>query len=162
MRYLEGRRLELSNSSHKKECQLLVQPRRLFGAQSLHRISSENLIAFREWRAKSGVGPTIINMEMGVLRRLLTRAKRWHVIAADLKPLKQRGRIGRALLPEQKATLLRVAQRKPEWANARFAMTIALNTTMRGCEIKSLRWRDLDLLARTLTITKSKPTRGNA
>ena len=32
----------------------------------------------------------------------------------------------------------------------------ALNTTMRGCEIKGLRWSDIDLLSDTLTIRKGK------
>lgn len=30
-----------------------------------------------EWRIQLGVGPAIIKMEMGVIRRILKRAKRW-------------------------------------------------------------------------------------
>ena len=46
---------------------------------------------------------------MGVIRRILKRAKRWHVIASDLKPLRERRRIGRALSLEEKTKLLNVA-----------------------------------------------------
>src|SRR6202165_5126602 len=53
-RYLEGRRLELSNRSLKKERQLLVSPRQYFGATSLNRISGESLLAYREFRADAG------------------------------------------------------------------------------------------------------------
>ena len=49
---------------------------------------------------------------------------------------------------------------KPEWQNARLAMVLALNTTMRACEIKSLRWYDVDFLASTVTIRKSKTQAG--
>ena len=40
--------------------------------------------------------------------------------------------------------LLSVSEAKPEWQTARLAMTLALCTTMRGIEIKNLRWRDVD------------------
>jgi integrase len=33
---------------------------------------------------------------------------------------------------------------------------LALNTTMRGCEIKQLRWRDIDLIDHSLVIRRSK------
>ncbi len=39
-------------------------------------------------------------------------------------------------------------------------MTLALNTTMRGCELKSLRWSDVDLMGKMLTIRKSKTEAG--
>ena len=39
-------------------------------------------------------------------------------------------------------------------------MVLALNTTMRTCEIKSLRWNDVDFLAGTVTIRRSKTEAG--
>jgi len=38
--------------------------------------------------------------------------------------------------------------------------SLALNTTMRGCEIRGLRWADVDLDDNTLTIRKSKTDAG--
>jgi integrase len=49
---------------------------------------------------------------------------------------------------------------KPEWETAYFAAILALNTTMRGCEIRGLRWADMDLDANTLTIRKSETDAG--
>src|SRR5580704_11433922 len=72
-RFLESRCLDLSDASQKKERQLLVQPRRFFGAGTLQRISTEDLISFRQWRVQAGVGPAIINMEMGVIRRMMKK-----------------------------------------------------------------------------------------
>ena len=36
------------------------------------------------------------------------------------------------------------------------AAILALNTSMRGCEVKGLRWRDVDFMERTITIRRSK------
>ena len=154
-RYLENRRLELSERSSEKEEYLLVAPRKYFGATSLARIGAEDLITYRGERAKQGVSSTYINMEMGVVRRIFKRAKRWHLVADDLRPLRERHRIGRALTPEQKARLLKLAESKTEWLNVKLAQVLALNTTMRGCEIRGLRWSDVDLIERTLMVRRT-------
>jgi len=61
---------------------------------------------------------------------------------------------------DEKLRLAKTAAMRPEWQNARLAMVLALNTTMRGCEIKALRWYDVDFLASTATIRKSKTEAG--
>ena len=159
-RYLDSRKLELSDRSLKKERQLLVQPSLFFAATTVARITTETLLAYRESRAKNGTGPAYINMEMGAIRRILKRAKRWHVVAEDIRPLKERHDIGRALAHEEKIRLLRVAGSRPEWLTARCAAILALNTTMRGCELKGLLWRDVNLIDRALTIRRSKTEAG--
>jgi len=62
---------------------------------------------------------------------------------------------------DEKLRLAKTTAMKPEWQNARLAMVLALNTTMRACEIKSLRWHDVDFLAGTVTIRKSKTEAGH-
>jgi integrase len=99
-------------------------------------------------------------MEVACLARILRRAKRWHLIADELRPLPENHDIGRVLTPEQKAELLRVASRRPEWQVANLAMTLALNTTMRACEIRGLRWRDVNLQEGVITVVKSKTESG--
>jgi len=159
-RYLDSRKLELSQRSLKKERQLLVGPSCFFGATPLRRLTTENLLAYREWRTKNGAGPVYVNMEMGVMRRILKRAKRWHLLAEDIRPLKERRDVGRALAHEEKVRLLRVAEMRPEWQVTRCAAILALNTTMRGCELKGLHWRDVNLLDRALTVWRSKTEAG--
>jgi len=159
-RYLDRRKLELSERSMKKERQLLLQPCKFFSVTPLVKITAESLLAYRETRAKDGLSPAYINMEMGTIRRILKRAKRWHVLADEIKPLKERREVGCALSPELKAKLLAIAGSRPEWQAVRCAVILALNTTMRGCELKGLRWRDVDLLDRMLTIRRSKTEAG--
>jgi integrase len=158
--YFNGRKLELSESSQKKERQLLVKPREFFQEKCLTKIAAEDVLAFREWRSESGVGPAIINMEVGVIRRMLKRARRWHQLGADIRPLKEPRSIGRALTYEEKLRLLRAAGQNEEWQRAQAAMSLALCTTMRGCEIKRLQWRDMDLLNRAILVRTSKTEAG--
>jgi len=84
--YFDGRKLELGKSSQSKERQLLVKPREFFRKKPLSKITPEDVIRFREWRSQTRVGPAIINMEVGVIRRMLKRAKRWHLVGGDLRP----------------------------------------------------------------------------
>ena len=47
-----------------------------------------------------------------------------------------------------------------DWENARWAMTLALNTPMRACEVKGLQWKDIDFLERTVIVRHSKTNAG--
>jgi integrase len=71
-----------------------------------------------------------------------------------------RQNIGQALAYEEKVQLLHRAAERPEWQTVAHAARLALNTTMRGCEIKDLRWRDVDMIGRLLTVRKSKTEAG--
>jgi len=65
--YFNGHKLELGESSQKKERQLLVKPCEFFQQKCLFRITPEDVLRFREWRSETGAGPAIINMEVGVI-----------------------------------------------------------------------------------------------
>jgi integrase len=158
--YFNLRRLELSEVSQKKERQLLVKPSQFFQQKCLAKITAEDILQFREWRSKSGVGASIMNMEVGVIRRMLKRAKRWHMLAADIRPLKEPRSIGRALTYEEKLRLMRAAGQNEEWQRAQAAMSLALCTTMRGCEIKRLQWRNIDFLNRAILVRTRKTDAG--
>jgi integrase len=92
---------------------------------------------------------------------VLVRAQRWHLLATDeIRPLKANREIGRALSPGDKTSLLEFAKSRPEWQVAFLAATLALNTTMRACEIRGLRWHDVDLMNRSVTVRRSKTEAG--
>jgi integrase len=104
-------------------------------------------------------------MEIGVIRRILKKAKLWHFLAADIRPLRERHNIGRAMLQQamlqqEKLRLLKIVASRPDWQGAYCAAVLALNMTMRGCEVKALCWRDIDFLNRTLTVRRSKTEEG--
>ncbi len=111
-------------------------------------------------RKKQAAANRTLNMVLGILRRILKRAKRWHLLAEDVRPLPERRDMGRALQPDQKLKLQRTAARKPKCQIARLAAILGLNTTMRACEIRGLQWRDNDFIERTLTVRVSKTAGG--
>jgi integrase len=55
---------------------------------------------------------------------------------------------------------MEVAASNPDSQNAFSAAVITLNTTMRGMEVKGLRWQDVDFKDEVLTLRKSKTNAG--
>ena len=158
--YVTARKLELAPASQAKERQLLVQLRAYFKQEPLKAITAKRITDYRAWRAEQGVGPATLNAELGILRRILKRAKLWARVADDIRPLKEPSTIGRALTEDDKQRLLKTAVMRPEWETAYLAAILCLNTTARGCELKGLQWADVDLFDRTVTVRKSKTDAG--
>ena len=159
-RYVEDRLAHLAPRSVVTERERLKPLRRFFGVTRLTRISAENVQEYTAVRKQEGAANRTLNMELGILRRILKRAKRWHLLADDIRPLPERHDVGRALEREQKLKLLATAASKPAWQIARLAATLALNSAMRACEIRGLQWRDFDLIERTVTVRRSKTEAG--
>jgi len=159
-RYLADRAAHVQPRSKRSESDHAKPLREYFGSLPVARIDADSILAYVRQRKAGGLSNTTVNMEIGILRRILKRAKRWHFVEDEVPRLPERRDIGRALQPEEKLRLLKVAQSKPEWETAYLASVIALNTTMRGCEVKQLRWRDIDLMDQSLVIRRSKTRAG--
>jgi integrase len=132
----------------------------VFGSLKVHRITVEMVRTYVADRKAANVANKTINLELGVLRSVMKRAKLWHHFSDEIKPLPVHTQIGRAMTLDEKLRLAKTAEMKPKWQNARLAMVLALNTTMRSFEIKALRWYDVDLLASTVTVRRSKSEAG--
>jgi integrase len=158
--YLASRKLELAASSIVKETDLTARLKDYYANTRLSGIKPESVLAYRAWRAKNGVGPALINMEVGALRRILKRAKLWHLVGTDVKPLKEPETVGRALTFDERTRLFRVAAQRPEWETTCWAATVAVSTTARGCELRPLQWRNVDFINRALEIPRSKTEAG--
>jgi integrase len=158
--YVAERQHHLASRSIQTEKERLKPLKAHFGATCLNRISADSVRQYVAERKAANLSNRTINMEVACLARILRRAKRWHLIADEIEPLPERQDIARVLTPEQKAKLLKTALSKPEWQIAQLAMTLALNTTMRACEIRGLRWRDIDARERVITVQKSKTRAG--
>ncbi len=150
----------LASRSVQTEKERLKPLKTYFASTRLSQITAESVRQYVAERKAEKLSNRTINMEVSCLARVLRRGKRWHLIANEITPLPERRDIGRVLTPEQKTKLLRTALSKPEWQVARLAMTLALNTTMRACEIRTLQWQDIDSKERVITIRKSKTEAG--
>jgi integrase len=127
---------------------------------ALARISPDTVRAYIAERKNAGVANKTVNLEMGIVRGVLKRTKRWHLFSDEIRPLPVQHQVGRALSPDEKRSLQDTAAQNSDWENARLHMTLALNTTMRACEVKGLQWQDVDFLERTITVRRSKTDAG--
>jgi integrase len=159
-RFLEDRLSHLAPRSIQTERERAKAINRHIGNVQVSRIAVLNVQDYIRGRKAESIANATINRELDIIRGVLKKAKRWHQFADDIHPLPVRHNIGRALSPEDKLHLLNIAAARAEWQNAAWAASLALNTTMRGCEIKQLRWRDIDLIERTLAVRKSKTDAG--
>jgi integrase len=132
--------------------------KRYLGDIKLSAISREMIEGFQAKRRLDGASNRTVNMDVGVLRRLLKRFKHWHRLEDDVKMLTESGGapIGRVLSTDEQDRLFRVAEGNPEWLHVYCAAMLAANTSMRGVEIKHLRRKDIDLEAQALHIRRSK------
>lgn len=100
-----------------------------------------------------------VNRELALFKHMLTKAVDWGYLkqnpAKSVKLLKEPpGRL-RYLEPEEIGRLLEACD-DPQVPYLRPVVTIALHTGMRLGEILGLRWGDLDLRQRLISITKTK------
>jgi len=160
-RYLAPRLPRLARRTVQTERERMKPLVAFFGARTVQSIGTDDVLAYFAERKKAGISNATINRERDLLRGVLVKAQRWHLLNTDeLRPLKVDGGIGKALSFDEKVRLLRIAEARPGWQVARLAATLCLNSTMRACEIRGLRWRDVDLMNKTLTVRRSKTEAG--
>jgi integrase len=159
-RHLEDRLPSLAARSIETEKERIKPLSQYFGEIPLTRISTDSIRTYIAERKRAGVANKTINLEIGVLRGVLKRAKRWHLISDEIKPLPVHHEVGRVLDPEEKHKLQAMAAKNPDWENAYLAMMLTFDTTMRACEVKGLQWRDVDFMERTVTVRHSKTDAG--
>jgi integrase len=133
-----------------------------FGEKVLLRFKAEDVTGYQTARLAAGISGRTVNMETGVLRRMLKRARVWNAISEDVKALPERqGAVGKVVSADLKRRLFETAASEPEWMVAHCAAVLAVSTTCRGVEIKNLRWLDVDLFSRIATIRRSKTAAGH-
>ena len=127
----------------------------------MKKINGGLILDYQKSRIEAGISGRTVNLEVGLLRRILKKYKHWARIAEEVRMLPEQPKEARVLTPDEKKNLLEMTATKPEWQIARCAAVLALNTTMRSCEIRGLRWKDIDWEGMTLTIRRAS-TKTNA
>lgn len=120
-------------------------------------LTEDRMRAFIAARRDEGAGGRTINMEVSILSRCIGRKR--SELWPRLKPLAEPRDAGRALTPEEEDRLLEASLRSPSPLIAPF-IRIALMTGMRCGEILGLRWRQVDLGDRVITVGQAKTAAG--
>ena len=156
-----GREREISFNTLRIDKERLPHILKRFGRLRVCEISVSEIREYQRERSKL-VSNKTVNLETTVLRMILQRAGLWQRIAPEFRPLpEKRSTVGRALSPDEEKTLFEIASAKPLWTAAYLAALVAANTTARGCELKQLRLRDVDIVKGTFTIWR-KTTKTDA
>ena len=143
-RYLDDRAAHVQPRSKRSESDHAKPLRDYFGPLPIARIDADSILAYVRQRKAKRLSNTTVNMELGILRRILKRAKRWHFVEDEVPRLPERRDIGRALQPEEK---LRLAQDRPIQARMgdripRFRACVEYdNAGLRGQAIALARYR---------------------
>ena len=104
--YLEERKPHVSERTMQFEKERLKPLCKHFGEHPIRRFKAEEIGAYQTARLDEGVSGRTVNMETGVLRRMLKRAKVWNTIAEDVKALPERqGAVGKVLPADLKRRL---------------------------------------------------------
>jgi integrase len=130
-----------------------------FGKMLLCDIAADDIGHYQASRLEHGAAPKTVNLEVGTLRAILRKNRLWASIQPDVRMLRAREDIGRAISRDEEAALLE-ACRASRSRSLYPAVLVALNTCMRYSELRLLRWEQVDLNACTLTVGHSKTESG--
>jgi len=154
--YLKRRVSEVSASTVRLETDALKQVKRHLGKTYIGSLTPDSLAIYIRKRKGEGIAGRTINIETGVLRRILKQFKLWNRVGEDYRPLPESKNIGRALTPEQELKLFTAAASRPEWQVAFLVSLISANTSAAGCELRNLKLADVDLEASTMLVKVGK------
>jgi integrase len=126
----------------------------VFGSKLLCDITAEDIARYQKKRREEGAEGRTVNIEVGVVRGVLTAHRLWERIAPDVHMLTERKDIGRAITAEEERRLLEATSLRDSACHT--ATVLALNTSMGRKEIRLLTWEQIDFEARTVKVGKSK------
>jgi integrase len=130
-----------------------------FGKRLITDIDGKDVSQYQQLRLEEKASPKTVNLEIGTLRAILRRNRLWAAIQPDVRMLPTRDDIGRAVAPDEETKLL-AACSESRSRSLLPAVTLALNTCMRYSEIRLLKWQQVNLTGRCLTVGKSKTDSG--
>jgi integrase len=155
--YLDAKRMRCSPRTLEFERERLVFITRHFGDMPISAITAKAIADFQRKRHDAGIANRTINMDVGVLSRVLKSCGRWRALADHVRNLPEgQHPVGRALTPEERKRLFDSAASNPEWEHVYCAAVVAANTSMRPVEVKHLRRRDVDLVKKLVYVRRSK------
>ena len=127
-------------------------------------IEAKHVAAYQKARLAKGAAGATINKEIACLSSILADYGAWEQMRRDVKRLEENEEAGRALNRDDERHLLEcasiVGQRQGNWTPLYTVAVLGLNTGMRHKEIRTLRWKNLDLENRVLKVGESKSEAG--
>lgn len=114
---------------------------------------------YQATRLEQGAAPKTVNLEVGTLRAILRKNRLWASVQPDVRMLRVREDVGRAISREEEAALLESC-RASRSRSLYPAVLVALNPCIRYSELRLLRWAQIDLNCCPLTVGLSETKSG--
>ena len=130
-----------------------------FGKLLVTDITARDIADYITNRRLKKVADKSIRNELGTLRGVLKKHKRWESIKDDIRLPKGREDAGQAITADEEDRLVKACAASTS-RSLLTVVTLALNTGMRHDEMRLLRWRQVDLKNGTITVGKSKTDYG--
>jgi integrase len=130
---------------------------RVLGDALLSDLTEERIKAYIRQRQHDRISGRTINMELGELSRAIGHT--WRELWPKVKKLEERKDVGRALSPDEQRWLLDRLETSQS-PRRRALIPVLLLTGMRSGEAMSLRWYQVDLISRVITVGWAKTSSG--
>ncbi len=145
-----------SFQSHIRDKSLSNHLTQFFGDLTVSKISPKLVNEYKVKRREDGAAPATVNKELNLVSHAFNLAiKEWEWIRENpvgkVSKEKVNNFIERWLIPEEEVRLLTFS---PEWL--RDVIVFAINTGLRQGEILNLKWPQVDLFRKTITILEQK------
>lgn len=138
-----------------------------FDGKMLSEINPLTIAGYKKTRLEEGAGPATLNRELSCLRTMLSTALSLGKLQrlpfrfgkkkkADVKMLQEPPPRDRTLEPEEEERLLAIVRVTKKSKHLEPIIITALNSGMRKMEILTLRWEDVDLTKRVISVKKTK------
>lgn len=157
--WIETKTAYLSPRSVTIEKLNLKHLRPIFGAMLLCDITPDSIAAYQRARLREKAAPKTINLEVGTLRAILRKHRVWANIQPDVKMLRVREDVGRAITAVEETALLREC-RNSRSQSLYVAVELALGTCMGYSEIRLMQWSQIDFTRGELHVGRSKTKHG--
>lgn len=130
-----------------------------FGKLLVIDIKSEHIFRYQHLRQSEGAANKTVNLELGTLRSILRRNKLWANLQQDVRMLPTCTEVGKALTHEQQQQLEAACMRSRS-RSLHTIVVVTLNTGLRRMEVQLLKWRQVGLMGKVLTVGRSKTQNG--
>ncbi len=162
-RWLE-KRASLASNTLETYVGALKHVRACLGTMLVCDIEARDIVGYQKARLAQRAAGATINKEIFCLSSILSDCGIWQQVRRDVKKLEENQEAGRALSRDEENGLLRnasiIGRRQGNWTPLYTVTVLGLNTGMRHKEIRMLRWKNLDLKNRVLTVAESKTEAG--
>ena len=160
----QSKRTALASDTRERYEAALEHVNASLGNMLVCEIEATDIAAYQKARLAQKAAGATVNKEIACLSSILGEYGLWASLRRDVKRLEENEEAGRALSRDEEKRLLECAsaigRHQGNWTPLYTVTILGLNTGMRHKEIRTLKWKNLDLENKVLRVAESKTEAG--